>query len=150
MIFLHSLLDLSRSESKKTEVLSSPGNCGIVRSMRLFTLFMFLGCAAEPQDTSDSSIVDSNCVDAQIITYNNFGKSFMTHGCQGCHASTAPDRYGAPIEVVFDTLDLVWDQAATILAVAAGDQPTMPPQGGVTVDDRIKLKWWLECGEEGL
>lgn len=119
--------------------------------MRPFTVFfMFLACAAEPQDTADSSFVDSECVDAQLITYNNFGKSFLTHSCQGCHASTASDRYDAPIEVVFDTLDLVWEQAPSILAVAGGDAPVMPPQGGVTIDDRTKLKWWLRCGEEGL
>jgi uncharacterized membrane protein len=118
--------------------------------MRILSLcVLLLACSSDPQDTADSTVPDLQCEDAQLVTYTNFGKSFFTHSCQGCHASTAPDRYGAPEEVQFDTLDWVWEQSAVILAVAAGDEPSMPPQGGVTDDERTKLKWWLQCGKEG-
>ena len=118
--------------------------------MRFFPLWIVLvACAAEVEDTADTNEIDPECVDAQLVTYNNFGESFMTHSCQGCHASTAPNRYGAPEEVSFDDLDAVWRQAATILAVSTGPAPSMPPQGGVTGIQRTKLQWWLRCGEEG-
>jgi cytochrome c5 len=120
--------------------------------MRFWTFpFLLLACAADPLDTAeDSAVVDLECSEAQLVTYNNFGKSFLTHACQGCHASTAPDRYDAPEDVTFDNLDSVWERSSLILAVAAGDEPTMPPQGGVTEMERTKLQWWLQCGKEGL
>jgi cytochrome c5 len=121
-------------------------------SMRFVTLpLLLLACgASDPLDTADSAVVDSDCSDAQLVTYNSFGKSFLTHSCQGCHASTAPDRYGAPEDVTFDDLESVWERSSIILAVAVGDEPTMPPQGGVNDMERTKLRWWLQCGEEGL
>ncbi len=119
--------------------------------MRFLTLpLLFAACAADPIDTADTAVEDPECSEAQLVTYNNFGKSFLTHACQGCHASTAPERYDAPEDVTFDDLDSVWEQVSVILAVAAGDKPTMPPQGGVTDMERTKLEWWLQCGEEGL
>ena len=84
-----------------------------------------------------------------MVTWDNFGASFILHQCQGCHASTAVDRYGAPDTVTFDTKEEVWAQAAVVLAVAAGPSPTMPPRGGVSDDDRQRLSWWLTCAEPG-
>ena len=118
--------------------------------MRWLWIVVVLGaCSEEPADIEETGVVDPDCIDAQLVTYNNFGKSFMTHSCQGCHASTAANRFEAPEDVSFDDLDAVWDQANTILAVATGPAPTMPPQGGVTELQRTKLIWWLRCGEPG-
>jgi len=110
---------------------------------------MCLGCSSEVIDTGDTGEIDPECVDAQLVTYNNFGESFIKHSCQGCHFSEAVNRYGAPETVSFDDLEAVWDRASSILAVAAGPSPVMPPQGGVTELQRIKLIWWLRCGDEG-
>lgn len=119
--------------------------------MRFFCLLLVLAsCTEEVPDVIDTGEPDPECVDAQTVTYNNFGKSFMTHSCQGCHASTAPNRFEAPEDVSFDDIDAVWDQADVILAVASGSAPSMPPQGGVTDLQRTKLIWWLRCGEPGL
>ncbi len=41
------------------------------------------------------------------------------------------------------------DQADRILARTLADENTMPPQGGVTEDDMVKLEYWLVC-EEGV
>lgn len=116
----------------------------------LWLLMVGLGCEEIPAEVSDTGEVDPDCVDAQLVTYNNFGESFMKHSCQGCHASTAPNRFEAPEDVTFDDLESVWAQSEVILAVASGSAPTMPPQGGVTELQRTKLIWWLRCGEPGL
>jgi cytochrome c5 len=119
--------------------------------MRLLLFFPFLlACTEDQVDTSETGEVDPECVDAQLVSYNNFGKSFMTHSCQGCHATTAPDRYDAPEDVSFDDLESVWDKSGLILAVATGPESIMPPLGGVTDIQRTKLVWWLRCGEKGL
>jgi uncharacterized membrane protein len=89
------------------------------------------------------------CDDAAVVTWNNFGEAFILHNCQACHASTTADRYGAPESVTFDTKSEVWAQAASILSVATGDAPSMPPRGGVSDDDRQRLVWWLTCAEPG-
>lgn len=115
----------------------------------IWILPLLFACKEDPVDTGETAEVDPVCVDAQQVTYNNFGKSFMTHSCQGCHATSAPNRFGAPEEVTFDDLESVWSQAALILAVATGDGASMPPQGGITEIQRTKLLWWLYCGEEG-
>lgn len=89
------------------------------------------------------------CADVPLVNYATFGQGFLSTHCQGCHASTAPNRYGAPEDVVFDTVEQVWDQASFILLLTLGEEPQMPPAGGVTPDDQTRLEWWLRCAEPG-
>ena len=96
------------------------------------------------QDTGDDF-----CDEAPVLNWNNFGQGFLTEACQSCHAESAPDRYGAPEDVVFDTVAQTWDQADRVLARAIGDTPSMPPLGGTHADDRLKLEYWLLCGSPG-
>ncbi len=100
-----------------------------------------VGCGQE-QDTG-------RCIDAPGVYWEDFGEGFLTGSCQSCHATTAPDRNGAPEEVIFDTVEDAWEWRDSILDRATGESPTMPPLGGVTEDARMKLTWWLLCGEEG-
>ncbi len=102
-------------------------------------------------DTRDSAVPHDTgiCADAGTVTWNSWGRGFLTEACQACHASTATNRYGAPEDVAFDTVDEAWTWADRILARAASDPPSMPPAGGVTEDDRTRLTWGLSCGEEG-
>lgn len=99
-----------------------------------------------PPDTADTA---DPCEGLPVVNYNNFGKGFITENCQGCHASTAPDRYGAPESVTFDTVEEVWAWKDRILTRAADKDATMPPAGGVSQDDRTRLQWWLQCAPEG-
>ena len=99
--------------------------------------------SAEDLDTADI------CTDAPTVTWNNFGHGFVLENCQGCHASTTPDRYEAPEDVFFDTVEDVWMWSDRILVRATGDDPSMPPSGGVGDDDRTKLEWWLTCATSG-
>lgn len=131
-------------------------------------LWVFAACVVEPDPPSpsgdsavDSAPVDSDpppqdsattdpfCADAPTLAWANFGEGFMRESCQGCHASTAPDRHDAPEDVTFDTAEQCWAWAEEILETATGADPTMPPRGGVTDDDRTRLEWWLRCGVPG-
>ena len=87
------------------------------------------------------------CGEAPVSTYANFGRGFLTQHCQACHASTAPDRHDAPPNVTFDTEQEALSLTDRILARAASEEPTMPPQGGVSDDDRYRLEVWLTCGD---
>jgi uncharacterized membrane protein len=99
-------------------------------------LWLLAGCGAEAE----------LCADAPVTTYDNFGAGFLTQSCTTCHSSSTLDRHGAPPAVVFDSEEDVWAQADRILSVTVGEAPTMPPQGGVTDDDRYRLEVWLTCG----
>lgn len=88
----------------------------------------------------------SSCEGAPVTTWDNFGAGFLTENCQPCHASTSSDRQGAPENVVFDTEEDVWAVAPAILEMATGEEPLMPPRGGVSDDDRYRLEVWLTCG----
>lgn len=102
-------------------------------------------------DTSGDTSGDSGdpCAGVPLVNYATFGQGFMSTHCQGCHASTTANRYGAPEDVVFDTVEQVWEWAPLILVMAVGKEPDMPPAGGVTEDDQTRLRWWLDCGEPG-
>jgi hypothetical protein len=48
---------------------------------------------------------------------------------------------------VFDSEEDVWRVAPAILEMATGEEPLMPPRGGVPEDDRYRLEVWLTCDE---
>lgn len=94
-------------------------------------------------DTGDTGF----CADAPVVTWDNWGEGFIIERCQSCHASTSDNRNDAPEEVVFDTREETLAQAERILARASGEDATMPPEGGVTEDDKYLLTVWLTCWE---
>ncbi len=89
---------------------------------------------------------DPLCDGAPVTTWDNFAAGFVTQNCQGCHAASAPDRHDAPVDVTFDTEEEALRWADRVLATATGDEPSMPPRGGVSDDDRYRLEVWLSCG----
>lgn len=105
-------------------------------------LLALAGCG----DAGPTEGLPETCNGAPVTTWDNFGRGFLTENCQPCHASTAPDRQGAPEDVFFDTEVDMWHQATAILNRATGDDPAMPPRGGVTEDDRYRLEVMLTCG----
>jgi cytochrome c5 len=106
-------------------------------------VLLLWGCGADPADTGAAGA----CDDAPVVTWESWGEGFLIQTCQTCHSATTPDRNGAPESVNFDTEDEVLALRDRILARATGDDPTMPPSGGVTEDDRLRLLTWLTCWE---
>ncbi|MSQ03509.1 MAG: hypothetical protein EXR71_16730 [Myxococcales bacterium] len=98
--------------------------------------------------TGQSETADP-CADAATLDWDNFGHGFLIQHCNGCHAASADDRHGAPLDHTYDTVEDAWTHAEGILARAASASPSMPPRGGVSDDDRVQLFWWLACGEVG-
>lgn len=106
-------------------------------------MLLLIACAATTESAADP------CADVPVVSWESFGAGFVTESCQTCHASTSPDRHDAPEDVVFDTAEDVWAHKDRVLATVTGDAPSMPPQGGLSEDDRYKLEAWLTCGSEG-
>lgn len=103
----------------------------------------------DPSDTAgegDGGAAAGWCDTAVEVGWDDFGHGFVLTHCQGCHASTSPERHGAPESVVFDTEQDVLDQAEAVLRVVV-DSPTMPPAGGVTDGEKELLRTWLICSD---
>lgn len=108
--------------------------------MRLVLLTaVFLGCAGDDDE------VDPFCDEAPVVTWASFGQDFTRENCQSCHSSTSAERNGAPAEVTFDTEEDAIAWSARILERSAADPPTMPPRGGLTLEDQERLRVWLQC-----
>ena len=117
--------------------------------MRAVLLAIFIVACSDKSGDDTAPVTETGpCADAPVVTWNSFGEGFLRENCQSCHASTAPDRHDAPEETVFDTLEDALANADRILARATGDDPTMPPEGGVDEDDRARLEIWLTCWRE--
>ncbi|MBK7757463.1 MAG: cytochrome c [Deltaproteobacteria bacterium] len=109
-------------------------------------MLTLLGCG----DDKDAAVADTGpCAEAPVLTWDNFGAGFITQECQSCHGSGVVNRQGAPEDVHFDSKEEVWARVDRVLARAGGDEPTMPPFGGVVEDDRERLTLWLTCAEPG-
>jgi len=96
-------------------------------------------------DTVDTGAAAGDvCADAPVTTWENFGAGFITQNCQSCHASTAAERNGAPETVTFDTEEqaLAWGNQILARVTVSED---MPPQGGLSDDQRQLVVYWLEC-----
>jgi uncharacterized membrane protein len=95
-------------------------------------------------DTGEPGAADTFCRDNPVTTWENFGSGFVTQHCQSCHAVGAQERNGAPDDVTFDDEQQVAIFADRVLARVV-DDATMPPQGGVTDDERHLVEVWLRC-----
>ena len=128
------------------------------RGVRLWPPLAFAlvcgGCGGEraSKGNDTASVADSGAPDVDpacdglpVVTWANFGAGFMLQQCQSCHADTAADRRGAPEGVGFGEEADVRAHHDRIVARALGEAPTMPPEGGVSEDDRALLAIWLDC-----
>ena len=88
------------------------------------------------------------CDEAPFVSYETYGKGFLEENCQGCHASTTNNRNGAPDDVVFDSRGDVLVNAELILETVTAESPTMPPEGGISDEERGMVNVWLKCWEE--
>jgi uncharacterized membrane protein len=125
----------------------------VAMTILFFALAGSTACGTAPgaaaDNAGDTPILDPNCPeDKPVETWDTFGKGFLRNHCQGCHASTVTDRYDAPENVIFDTREDALAQSDRIMARAGVDNPTMPPAGGTSTDERERLRLWLECFEK--
>ena len=119
-------------------------------------LIPIAGCGSSTDDHGHTPGVGSSgstCPPTQTLTYDGFGKTFMTNYCVRCHGSTVMglDRKGAPADHNFDDLASIKRFAAHIDDMAAAG-PTkvnvmMPAEPPFPSDpERSNLGEWLACG----
>ncbi len=101
-------------------------------------LLLLLSCA-------DGENADTGLCAESAVSWDSFGQGFLITHCQGCHASTSPQRYGAPEGISFDTQAQAAKQQDAIGRTVL-DQESMPPAGGLNDEERALLEQWLACG----
>jgi uncharacterized membrane protein len=132
--------------------------CGmsLMKAGRLFAVHVMvcvaIGCGGDDDD-HEGQPTGAECPPASSLTYDDFGREFMTEYCVRCHASTLSGaaRNGAPSDHDFDTVEGVRLFADHIDEVAAaGPDATnteMPPSGPAPSQaEREQLGEWLACG----
>jgi uncharacterized membrane protein len=104
--------------------------------VRALALVLLVGCGGP-----GASAADPGCEDAPA--WGTFTRGFTLEYCDACHAAAAPDRHGAPEDVVFDSEDDARAWADRMVdRVDAGE---MPPGGGVADADVVDLERWASC-----
>ncbi len=91
------------------------------------------GCAPEP---------------ACEVTWDNYAEGFFVAYCQTCHARGSPNRHDAPADLAFGTEREVLRWSAAIRSAVLGDEPRMPPGGGLTDAELELLDAYLSCAAE--
>jgi hypothetical protein len=110
--------------------------------MRILFVILLVGCS------SGETIDERPCPPGgTTLTYDNFGRGFLSAYCQVCHGKGGTDRNGAPSDYDFHDVEEVRTFKDRIFARAAGDNTSMPPgPDDPPADDREKLAEWLACG----
>lgn len=94
--------------------------------------------------------LDSAEPECSSLNYSNFAAAFMVQYCLGCHASSANNREGAPLDISLESIENIAEYQEAILREIA--EETMPPQGGIAAETRQTAIEWLNCimetGEE--
>ena len=124
--------------------------------MRWAVLLMVLvACGGEPEGPAegkagDDSAEPSTCVTdtgGGYPTWAGFAEGFFAGRCASCHAATAPERFGAPEGVSFDSEEEVVRQLDAVQRVIL-DNASMPPGGGLHEDELALMQVYLDCLRE--
>ena len=130
-----------------------------MHSRTSFTVFTAIALltACEPgghEQQGTPTPTGSICPTVSSLTYENFGRDFMSRYCGECHTSTLTSarRQGAPGDHNFDTIPGIKALLPHIdTAAAAGpvaSNTAMPPTGSPapTEEERKQLGEWIACG----
>ncbi len=124
----------------------------MVRLLALCPVLWFAACEEEGDEDGPPS--GAVCPETSTLTWDNFGKPFMTNYCTRCHSTalTGSARQGAPNDHNFDSAALVREEIEhTDEQAAAGPDAvnTLMPIGAPTPTRgraACQLGEWLACG----
>ena len=98
---------------------------------------------SDPAEETAGGPTGSVCPESSTLSYDTFGRAFMTAYCTRCHASTLQGtaRQGAPSDHDFDTLEGIRETPAEHIDEEAAAGPvkvntSMPPGAPVLVASR--------------
>ena len=99
---------------------------------------MWLSCQSKSVDSGVS------CQQRASLQWEYFGDPFFTTYCRSCHSSDAPNRFGAPESINFDTYASIVEQA-NIIRDSVIVRESMPKGGGISQNELDALDEFLFC-----
>jgi len=115
-------------------------------------MLLWLGCSSNTNEAAPAAS-GATCPNDSMLTYENFGRSFVQAYCLRCHSETTrPEaRHGAPSDTNFDMANQIRSHAEHIDAWAAAGPSAvntlMPPSAPApSEEERHSLGEWLACG----
>lgn len=100
------------------------------------------GCGTANAPQAGDTAATSSCDTGSPVAWESGAAAAFSTWCQPCHAQDAPQRYGAPEAVVFDTEADALPWAGAVRRTALIDE-TMPVGGGLSPEARATLAGWL-------
>ncbi len=99
-----------------------------------------------PEPVQDSGVSDTaeDCDLPVGFDWSSWGRPFFRTWCSGCHGADAPERYGAPDWLVFDTEAQVYNHRALIRSSVL-ERQSMPLGGGLPEQEAESLDLFLRC-----
>lgn len=139
------------SEDARASILAAMGFSHV--TVRAFALSLVLAIGCDEDGHRHEAPTGSTCPDDTTLTWETFGRSFMTTYCTRCHSTrlSGAARNGAPSDHNFDSAALVREMLEHIDELAAAGPEgvnTSMPIGEPTPsdDERRLLGEWLACG----
>ena len=135
----------------------APANTRLTREMTnpiwAGIAFFAIACS-DPVEESKGGPTGAVCPESSELTYESFGREFMTAYCTRCHSSAleGSSRQGAPSDHDFDTLAGIEETAVEHIDEEAAAGPLrvntgMPPSAPrPSENERRQLGEWLACG----
>jgi uncharacterized membrane protein len=105
-----------------------------------FALWLGFGLSAAACSASGTAIDTAACPTNSTLTYDTFGKAFVSSYCTECHGNSGGVNLGSAASVKTN--------AAKAFKEAANGNSDMPPSGkkAPSAEERAKLGEWLSCG----
>ena len=94
-------------------------------------------------DTGTDEVID-DCDLPAGFDWTHWGSPFFRTWCSGCHGAEAPERYGAPEWLVFDTEAQVYTHRDVIRSSVL-ERQSMPLGGGLPTQEAASLDLFLRC-----
>lgn len=129
----------------------APGDDMTTKFLQLTLALTTLWTLSCGSNSKSSVAATDECPSDSTLSYDNFGKAFMTSYCTRCHSTTLTGaaRNGAPSDHNFDTLAGIIDEIEHVeeSAGAGAGASIMPPSGAKPSDaERQQLSDWIACG----
>ena len=132
----------------------------MVRSLFMIIFVLMQGCGAQPGEVvreENQRVPNLNppqypsllkCDGPYVESWEHFGQGFILNYCIGCHSVNYEenDRFGAPLNIDFNTHRQVLLYRTRILSQLQREPPTMPPDKVVEKEDLKRMIQWLRCG----
>jgi uncharacterized membrane protein len=98
---------------------------------------VLFGCNSKSVESTGITAAAITCPTNNTLTYENFAKDLVATKCLSCHSGKERPTLATQALLKSNTNDILQEAVYTT---------SMPEEGDLTNDERLKLGQWLSCG----